>query len=106
MAGGLRRGIATYRCPTDGPQAEPISSRARVYQQGRIRPRVRTTSGHWWWGPTPLARSRSGTAKDAPSVCREATWTALHAKCRNDAGKEHAQRRMSKSDKVIEPQKV
>ena len=29
-----------------------------------------------------------------------------HAKCGNDAGKEHAQRRMSKSDKVIEPQQV
>ena len=34
MAGGLRRGIATYRCPTDGPQTEPISSRARVISEG------------------------------------------------------------------------
>jgi hypothetical protein len=34
MAGGLRTGIATYRCSTDGPPIEPSGAGARSNSEG------------------------------------------------------------------------
>jgi alkylresorcinol/alkylpyrone synthase len=45
--------------------------------------------------PKPLARRGSGTAKDEPSTCRGVTWATRHVKGGNDAGKEHARRKVS-----------
>ena len=38
MAGGLRTGIATYRCSTDGPPIEPSGAGARNNSEGECSP--------------------------------------------------------------------